>query len=423
MINRSLLCSVLALLSVESLAETKYELRGKFSTKLSHYTKETNENTGQRFYTQFEQVGVVSDNLSFINQARWNYSSLATDLSSAPNAQAEDTHDLYAGENYIKWQSSDWVFQGGYQEISWGESFGFNFADFVNPQDQTMTMYLEESESKYPLLLVNVKYFFDLGSLQLLYSPEPKFNLTLPVNLFVDPTLSTIQFNSRKQESPNIFDENEFGGKFSLTYGGLDAAFFYYDYLDRVPYYALESATPTLVTLQEKHARIQSYGTSLAKTLFDDYVIRADIVLNKDRIINSVVTTPLGPLFQNTQSDETDIQLSIDTPTYERFSGALIFARSSMSDITAEALREQDENYAIGRLSYDFGEEKVLDLSYTHQFSNTGHAVQGFFNWPITDLVEIRMGGETYWGTEESTLGRLKNITNVFLGLKTYFQL
>lgn len=423
MINRSLLFTGLALLSAQTWAATKYELRGQLSTKLSHYTKETNENTGQKFYSQFEQVGIVSEHLSFINQARWNYSSIYTDVSNAPSVQAEDTHDLYPGENYVKYQSSNWVMQAGYQEISWGESFGFNFADFVNPQDQTMTLYFEENESKYPLLLVNLKYFFDFGSLQFLYSPEPRFNKTLPVNLFTDPSLSTIQINTRMQKSPNIFDENEYGGKLSMTLAGFDTALFYYDYLDRVPYYNIESASPTLVTLAEKHARIKSYGASIAKTLFDDYVFRADVVLNKDRIVNSVVTTPFGPNFQETLSDEMDVQISIDSPTYNRFSGAAIFARSTLSNLTEYALREKEETYAIGRLSYDFGEEKVFDLSYTHQFSHPGHAVQAILNWPVTDLVELRMGGETYWGNEESTLGKLENISNVFFGLKTYFNL
>lgn len=423
MIYRSVFSLICLVVAGNALANTQYQLRGKLSTKLTHNTGDANENTGQRFYSQFEQVAIVSDQLSYMLQARWNYSSLYTDVSNSPAVASKDTHELYPGENYIKWQSSNWVIQTGYQEISWGESFGFNFADFINPQDQTMTLYEEVSESKYPLFLVNLKYFLDNGSLQFLYCPEPRFNKPLPINLFTEAFAPSVPFTSLREKTPNFFDENEWGGKFSFTYSGLDSALYLYDYLDRVPYYELASANATSVIVAEKHARIKSYGASLAKTIFDDFVLRTDFVLNQDRILNTVTTTPLGPSFSTTKTDEIDIQVSLDTPTYQRFSGAFIFAHSTLSDLDLPALREKTENYAIGKISYDFGQEKIFDLSYTHQFSHTGHAVQAFFNWPVTDLVELRMGGETYWGADESTLGQLKNISNVFFGLKTYFQL
>lgn len=417
--------SCLLLISFPSLvlAEAAYEMRGYVSSKITGYTARTKENHGQRHYAQFEHLSLMSDNFSILNQARWSYSSLYQDLNNPPLLlQSEDTHDLYPGENYLKWKNDSWVFQAGYQEVSWGEAFGFNYADLINPKDQTLTGYAEASEAKLPLLLLNTKIFFAAGSLQFLYSPEPRFNKTLPVSLFTSSLVPNIQFQARKKLVTKIFEEHEYGGKLSLSFSGLDTAFFYFDHIDRNPYYSIESVTLSSVNLLERHGRIQSYGASIAKTLFDDFVFRSDIVLNQNKTINTLSTGVAGFTLLDEQTDELNLLFSVDTPTYSSFSGVFIYAQSGLNKLNAQALREKEEQFAIAKISYDFGEEKIFDVSYTHQISLSGHAIQAQLSWPVNDKLELRTGAETYWGEPRATLGRLKNISNIFFSLKNYFQ-
>ncbi|MBC7715061.1 MAG: hypothetical protein H7177_17070 [Rhizobacter sp.] len=397
-----------------------YSVRGYLSAKAGHYTSgETNESSGQNHRAQFEQESRVSPELVFVNQVRWSYSSLYTDLSTTPPTDPKDTHKIYPGDNYVKFKSSSWVMQAGYQEVAWGEAFGFNYADIVNPKDMKETFYSDYSDSRLPLLLVNFKYFFTDGSLQLIYSPEPKFSDTLPVNLFTKNILPQTTITTLKEHSPDFFKEKEYGGKLSKSFWGIDASAFYFNYLDRDATYVLQNATLTSVTLAEDHSRVSTTGVSLARTLYDNYVLRTDIVYTKNKRINSIS----GFNLISTPVNMTNFLVSLDTPTYNKFSAVLIFASSQLSEELTQAFREKEETYSIAKLSYDFGEEKMFDLSYTHQFKQNGHGVQSLLTWPVTSSLDLRLGAEIYWGDETSQLYKIKNVSNVFFGIKNYFQL
>lgn len=399
---------------------TEYSVRGYLSAKASRYTnKETNSHSGQNHRAQFEQESRVSSKLVFVNQIRWNYNSLYTDISTEPSTDTKDTHNVFPGDNYIKYKSSTWVLQTGYQEVAWGEAFGFNYADIVNPKDLKETFYSDYSESRLPLFLVNFKYFFNNGSLQLIYTPEPKFSNTLPVNLFTRNILQQTTITTDKEKSPAFFDENEFGGKISKSFWGVDASVFYYNYLDRDANYTLTSANLTSVNLEEKHDRINSTGLSIATSVMANYVFRTDLVFTKNKRINSVSEFSLI----STPVNVTNILVSVDTPTYNKFSGVLVYAASELSEELTQALRETKESYAIAKISYDFGEEKTFDLSYTHEFSQNGHGVQSLLTWPVTNSLDLRFGAEIYWGDESAQLYKIKNVSNVFFGIKNYFQL
>ncbi|AUN97882.1 hypothetical protein DOM21_11870 [Bacteriovorax stolpii] len=411
----------LTLLSLPALASAKgeYLLRGYLSARASHYTGDANENNGQRHRAQFEQEARFGSDLVFINQLRWTYNSLYSDLSSTPASDKKDTHDIYLGENFMKLKSSSWVTQIGYQEVAWGEAFGFNYADIVNPKDLRETFYSDYSESRLPLFLVNFKYFFNNGSMQLIYSPEPRFSQNLPVNLFTKNLLQQTQIDTWKEKTPKFFKEHEYGGKFSISLGGFDTSVFYYNYLDRDATYNLVNATLDKITVAESHDRVSTAGLSMAKTLFDDFVFRTDVVYTKDKRINSIANMTLT----STPVNMMNILVSVDTPTYNKFSAVLIYAASQLSEELPDAFREKSQSYSILKLTYDLGEDKKIDLSYTHEFAQSGHAVQGLMSWPISSTLDINVGAETYWGADESQMAKIKNASNVFFGIKNYFQL
>lgn len=386
---------------------------------LRYTTDETNEHTGQRHRAQFEQNAKFNDGVELINQVRLSYTSLYNDISRTNPTDKKDTRDLYLGDNYLKIKSDSWVMQTGYQDVAWGEAFGFNYADIVNPKDLKETFYSDYSESRLPLFMMNFKYFFENGSIQFIYSPEPRFSKALPVDLFTRGILPQTNITTNIEESPDFFKKHEYGGKLSTSFLGLDASVFYFSYLDRDPVYNLTSATPASITLQETHERNQSAGLSLASTLYDNFVVRSDVVYTQDKRINSVN----GLSLVNTPVNMTNVLLSLDTPAYAKISGVFILAGFFLSEDIPMAFREKEETYSIAKLSYDLGEEKVFDLSYTHEFSNTAHAIQALYTWPVSATLELRFGAENYWGNEKSQLAKIKNVSNVFFGIKNYFQL
>lgn len=253
----------------------------------------------------------------------------------------------------------------------------------------------------------------------MIYSPEPRFSENLPINLFTKNLLPQTVINVDKEDSPKFFNKHEYGGKFSISLLGFDTSLFYYNYLDRDANYSLVSADFTSVLLQEEHQRVNTTGLSIAKTLFDNFVFRTDLVYTKNKQVNSISNTALI----STPVNMSNLLVSLDTPTYNKFSAVFIFATSQLSEDLTDAFREKKESYSIAKLSYDLGEEKTFDLSYTHEFSKSGHGLQGLLTWPISSTLDIRIGAENYWGDESSSLGKIKNVSNVFFGIKNYFQL
>lgn len=401
------------------MASVDTSIRGYLSAKGNYYLKDADENFGSRARAQLEQETKFNSDLTLVNQLRFTYSSLYTDVSSNPSGDSKNTREIYPGDNYLKYKSSSWVLQTGYQDIGWGEAFGFNYADIVNPKDLRETFYTDYADSKLPLFLVNFKYFFENGSMQLIYSPEPRFSRALPVDLFTRGFLPQTNIKTNLEKTPVFFKEHELGGKLSTSFWGIDASLFYFSYLDRDASYVLRSATPNVIELDETHSRVKTAGVSIASTIYDNFVFRTDIVRTMDKNINSVQ----GLTLLKTPVDMTNVVLSLDTPAYSDFSGVFVLATSRLSEDLPQAFRKQNQTYSIVKLAYDLGQEKTIDLSYTHEWNESGHALQSLFLWPVTSNLEIRIGAETYWGDDNSQLSKIRNVSNVFFGIKNYFQL
>lgn len=400
----------------------RYQNRGYLSARLSSYTEDPSRNYGQLTRAQFEQTTEFTTNLQALNQLRWTSNTIDTDLSVKSTPSKKDNFEAFLGENYLKYKSDSWVAQIGYQEVVWGEAYGFNYADIINPKDQRLTFFSDAGEARLPLLLFNGKSFFssgDLtGSLQFLYSPEPRFSKTLPIDLYAGNLFPQESLTVIKEKTPQIFKTSEIGGKMAISYGGFDMSIFSFSYLDRDPHYLLESATLTNITLKEGHTKIKSSGISLAKTVYD-FVFRTDMVYTQDKLVNYLQNNQLNTFSTNSLN----ALISLDTPTYNDYSGVLIFARSTLKDIMLNSFRQKQEQYFIGKVSKNLGSDKSLEFSYIHELDHAGKSVQTFFNWPINSATDMKVGGEFYFGNDQSDLKKLKNISSVFFSIKNYFQL
>ena len=405
-----------------SQAEVTSSTRGYLSLRVSSYTEQSSSNYGQYTRTQIEQSTDFSPSTLLLNQLRFTSNSEAQDLSSKTTPDKKDLYGVFLGENYFKIKQHSWVMQIGYQDVVWGEAFGLNYADIVNPKDQKLTFYDDLSDARLPLLMINTKSFFTLGelsgSIQLLYSPEPRYSKTLPVDMIAGSIFPQGKLVVTKESTPSVFKKSEIGEKISTSYQGFDTSLFHFTYMDRNPFYSLKSMTLTEVDLLENHNKINSTGLSFAKTL-SDYVLRSDVIYTDHQTINYLE----GINLKTYQTKVLNALLSLDTPSFNDYSGIFIFARSNLSDYKSNSFRTKTQEYGIAKISKNLGSDKTFDLSYTHEFKTTGHGVQALYKWPVNNLTELHFGGEFYSGNADSSLHRLKNTSSLFITLKNYFQL
>ena len=132
--------------------------------------------------------------------------------------------------------------EGGLQEIAWGETFGVQVVDVVNPRDGRDPLYTELNWVRLPVAAVNAQVFLDVATLQLIGVPIPRANL-FPAGV----------------ERPRPSRRPEAGGRISaLLPAGLDLAALYYRHANRNAVY--EARSPPFV-----HAvsdTVETYGVT-----------------------------------------------------------------------------------------------------------------------------------------------------------------
>ena len=404
-------------LSTEVSAAT-YSISGNIENKFINYTENSSNNLGYYHYFQIEQKNKFGSYLSVVNQLRAKAESIEEDLASKKSINKKAMFDGYLGENYIRYQAPKWVIQAGFQEIVWGESYGFNYADIINPTDNRITFFSDKNQARIPILLLNSKYFFQNSSIQLLMSPEAKYSKTLPIDLFVGDLIPQNSIQVHPEKSQSILKRNEYGLKLSMSSVGLDLSLAYFNYFNRNPYYTIKSASLTNLELNENHNRINSFILSLAKTL-NDFIVRTDLVYTQNKIFNYFESQTL----KNYQANSKEVLLSIDTPTVNKFTGFLVYALKKQDQFKLNSFVPETENYIISKVTYNLENEKNFEVSYTRELKLNGNSLQGQLNWPISNTTELRAGSEFYFGDTGSNFSKIKKMNSLFIGIKNYFQL
>ena len=129
----------------------------------------------------------------------------------------------------------------GFQEVSWGETFGAQIADVVNPRDYRDPLLVNDlSWSRVPVFAINSQIFLDRLTLQGILTPVSR------------------------SDGKSV----EFGGRASYLFeSGLDLGVIYYHH---------ENRSPLPFSLI---AEVDTVGLTVSQTL-GNFVLRADTVMN-----------------------------------------------------------------------------------------------------------------------------------------------
>lgn len=395
----------------------EYKISGQLENRLINYTQNNSANLGYLNFFQFEQKSKVNSEYLFFNQVRAKATSFNQDVNEF-QVKKSSNFQTYLGENYFRYQSDKSNLQIGFQEIVWGEAFGFNYADIINPKDSRFTHYNDQGLSRLPIFLFNYKYFLENSSLQFVYGPRPEFSKSIPLHLFLSKSLSNLNIITEAESKPIFFEENDFGLKYSTSFSGIDLSLSYFDYLDRNPFYKMKSLSGSNLTLTENHRRTNSSTLSFAKTLFD-YVIRMDFVYSKNKSFNTLNGTSLNDYQSNTK----DILFGFDTPSFDNYTLFLIWAHKTIDQTVANSLTPNKSDAIVIKLNKTLEAEKSLELSYTREIKERANGIQALVNFPVNNNTELKIGSEFYFGPETSQYSKLKKINSVFFDIKNYFQI
>lgn len=164
-----------------------------------------------KFSTQFEFGSTTPGVITLTSSLR------------ASAAQYTGSHELLASprELHIAYEQGHVKLQLGYQQVSWGETFGVQIADVVNPRDYSDPLITEVGWIKEPVAMANAQMFFSPVTLQFIATPLPRSGKSV--------TLPGLQ--GLAETRPGGI---EWGGKANILFDfGLDLAAIYYNHWNR----------------------------------------------------------------------------------------------------------------------------------------------------------------------------------------------
>jgi hypothetical protein len=166
-----------------------------------------------------------------------------------------DSNELDLRELSLGLIREQWSLTAGFQQIGWGETFGFFISDVVNPRDLRDPLFNDLSWIRIPVFALNARYYLGAFSIQGVLTPRARNNR-------YPDTLNGIPIMDNQPHT------EEYGARVGyLAPFGTDFSAFYYRHWDRN-----FSLTPE---------KINSFGLGFSHTL-GDFVLRGDAVYGDD---------------------------------------------------------------------------------------------------------------------------------------------
>ena len=211
-----------------------------------------------------------------------------------------------------------WRLAAGFQEIPWGETFGFPILDIVNPRDYRDPLLLDPSWVRLPVAAAQVQVFLDRLTLQGVLTPLPRNNEFVSQGSIYDPIRNNAGISLSNTPNPTSGFVPEFGGKASYLFeSGFDWGLIYYHHFNRNPVYSLQwvgANDPPVGSpyqLVPELNQVDTLGTTLSYSL-GQFVLRLDSALHLGQPIQGQT---LGTIAQGTQWQNvvgTDLTLAED---------------------------------------------------------------------------------------------------------------
>lgn len=337
---------------------------------------------------------------------------------------AQDSRDLRFRDLFLQYQSSHFFLKVGNQQVVWGEAFGYFYSDIVNPKDLRDGLFGDFADVRLQVPMVNGKIIFNGLTLQGLFLPKAYFNIMpSPGNDYAFPYTHFLPVSAvethRETTLPTSLSHSEFGGRLSRAWNGYDLSAFFFNYYDRNPYYVLGdvSQLPRKLILEERHARVKSYGLTLTKD-FSGYLIRGESLLTTQRTLANVENNSLS----NERFDNLIYVLGVDLPTIRQYNIGLQWSEDRLQGAGIGLLRSKNQSLASLRIQRAFFSDQNAELLYTYAVSDRGQRAQFNYVFPLSGKLELRLGIDYLTGPDTSDFGKIKDATRAYVLLKYFLK-
>ncbi|MFL5813169.1 MAG: DUF1302 family protein [Bdellovibrionia bacterium] len=408
----------------------KYGYEGIFDAIIAGHLHAPKDLASQKLNFQFEQNATYgSDWKGALGFSAWDETSFAT-VSERYSGSVirDDSRDLRLRNAYVQYHSDGFFLRVGNQQVVWGEAFGFFYSDIVNPKDYRYGLFGDFSQIRLQTPMVNAKLTFSELSLQAIFIPKPYFNiLPSPGNDFAFPYQSSFGVSNfsiqRETTLPISSNHMEAGARVSYLLNRLDLSVFFFNYMDRDPWYTIsaDSQLPTNLVLQEHHSRVQSFGLTATDEI-ESFVFRVEALKTQNRTLPVVVNTPFGTGLSTSQLDNYIYVIGMDVPPMDKWNLGFQWSQDILSKNEPGLLRQQTVSLASLRLQAPLFKNHSAEFLYTYSVGDAGQRAEFNYLIPLSGTIETTLGIDVLGGPQTSAFGSIYQATRAYVLFKYFLK-
>lgn len=333
-----------------------------------------------------------------------------------------ESSDLMPNDIYVQYKTPSLLARVGYQQVVWGEAFGFYFADVVNPKDTRDFGLGDMNKQRLTVPMVNLKYVLDHGALQLVYIPKPYFNRTPAMgtdfgnyyaSLFPQGKLTV----SDSRTLPLALENGEVGLRATTSFRGVDMAAFYFNYHDRAPNFrmSLVSPSPLEAHLEGFHPRIQTLGVT-ATAEQEPFLYRLEALSTFDKLVDAASAGS----YTSHMTNELVGVLGVDFTKITNWRLGLQVSETYHTRAIANAITPQSRPLVTLHASGPIFREQNLEVIFTYAPNDGSILNQLRYLVPVSSRIELLFGADLLLGSPQSQFGRFESASRGYVLLKGY---
>lgn len=316
-----------------------------------------------------------------------------------------DVSEVYPVDTYVEFQSGAQRLTIGYQHIFLIEGFDTVGMELINPKNDNTSFFLDADKKFYTVPALNYKWISDIFTFQALAVLQHRSDEQLQ---FVQQQIKSMAFGlEMKDLTPeDRLRKNDFAIRVLKSFQSIDFSFSLLKTFEKSAQYTVD--LPTL-SLQQQAEPFTSLALSLAGDL-NGFVTRFDYLVDQDR------KTVLSNL-DYVALDYQNLNFGIEHDFIFSSSLSLNYSQSKISTDLTPVFRKKNIEDIYLRWTKKFAGDLDTEVLFLQRLSDKGTALNLKIAYPLSPLINVKAGLETFGGDSESQFRAIKDLSRVYVGL------
>jgi hypothetical protein len=366
--------------------------------------------------------GKLSEGLKWKLGARLDYDAAYSINDYYPaDVEKNQRYNIELRENYLDVSAGNWDFRLGKQHVVWGEMVGLFFADVVSARDLREFILPEFDQMRTPQWAARAEYFTGDYHAELLWIPVASYdNIGKPGADFYPyqpvPTGFSVRYLPEQRPERNA-DHMNYGLRLSTLKNGWDISGFYYRSSDITPTFYRQFDTPTTLTYQARHDRIDQYGGTVSKD-FGEVVFKAEAVYTRGRSFTSLdFADSDGVVRQNTLDWAAGLDFTLPAETRLNVQ----FFQRQFLNYDSNIIPDRNENGYSILLNNKFFTNWEAQALFISSLNRSDRLFRPLLSWNFKRNWRWILGADIFHGPQLGMFGQYDTMDRVYSEIRHSF--